>query len=371
MNRNYFLVCLLLAMLLAACGASADASNLNELEAELAAAQTTAEAAEEAPPGGASAEELAAAEEAIAELEGQLAAAEAAAAGGGDGFEVQATPLPADAEPVEGDAIGGGSDIDLLSHVPQAPEAAERLVIKDGEINLLVRDTDSAIDRVLQTTSDYGGYILSSSTWYEHDFKFASLTLALPSAEFERAMRRLRNIGIQVLSETASGQDVSAEYVDLESRLTNLEATAARIRGFLEDADTIEESLTISAQLAEVEAEINEVRGQMNFYQGRAAFSTITVAITPEFPTPTPSATPTQTATPTPTPTFTPTPTLTPTPAWNPGETFGDAAQVSAGIGRTIADILIWIVVVIGPFAVVLGVFVWGIWRVTRRAQKP
>src|SRR3990172_5309040 len=106
---------------------------------------------------------------------------------------------------------------------------------------------------------------------------YATLPLGIPSSQFEKALIFLRSLALQVTRETATGQDVSAEYTDLQSRLTNLEATAARVRDFLKDAKTIEDSLRISQQLSELESQIEQIKGQMSFYEGRAAFSTVTV----------------------------------------------------------------------------------------------
>ena len=229
-----------------------------------------------------------------------------------------------------------------------------RMVIKDAEMELLVRDTDQALANVTQMASDFGGYLISSQTWYDGDFKYATLRLAVPSASFETALNTLRILGIQVLRETASGQDVSAEYVDLQTRLTNLEATAARVRAFLEEAKTVEESLRVSAQLSELEGQIEQIKGQMRYYEGRTAFSTVTVFLTPERPTPTPTLTPT----------LTPTPTATP--SWNPGATFQEASGTLVTISQGTADLLIWAGVVLGPFALLFVALAWG-WRTARR----
>src|SRR5574341_1812786 len=274
-------------------------------------------------------------------------------------YAAAATKAPATAEPfstaapVDESAPGGASQ---LAYAP----AGSRLVIKDATLELLVGDTDVALARVTQFTADVGGYIISSQTWYTSGFKFAELRLGIPSAEFERALNQLRGLAIQVVSENASGQDVSAEYVDLQSRLTNLEATAARVREFLQDAKTVEESLRISQQLAELEAQIEQVKGQMRFYEGRSAFSTVTVRITPQYPTPTPTLTPTPTQTPTPTPTF------TPTPAWNPGSTFGQASGVLIDMTQFTVDAAIWIAVVGGPFILLGGIAI----VILRRMKK-
>ncbi len=266
------------------------------------------------------------------------------------GAEAGNPALPAATAPA-GDKESAPGTASPLAYAP----SGSQMVIKDAEMELLVRDTDVAIAQVTQMAADYQGYIISSQTWYTDGFKYASLRLGLPSAGFEKALNYLRGIGLQVLRENASGQDVSAEYVDLQSRLTNLEATAARVRDFLKDAKTVEESLRINQQLSDLEAQIEQVKGQMRYYEGRAAFSTVTVQLTPQYPTPTPSLTPTATFTPTPTATSTPTTTPSPTPAWNPGQTFNQASGVMVDMTQTIVDGLIWVFVVAGPFVLIAG----------------
>lgn len=296
--------------------------------------------------------------------------------GGAPPIEVAAAPTQAPAEfgaPVAG--VVGEADLQATAapasdsapgstgQLAYAPSGS-RLVIKDANLELLVKDPQASLDRVTQLTADVGGYIISSQTWYQDGFMFAQLRLGVPSAEFERTLTTLRKLALQVMREDASGQDVSAEYVDLQSQLTNLEATAARVREFLADAKTVEESLRISGQLSDLEGQIEKAKGQIRFYEGRAAFSTITVQLTPQYPTPTPTLTPTSTATPT------ATPTLTPTPAWNPGNTFGQASTVLVTMTQGTVDASIWIIIVGGPMIVLGGLFVLVLRRLLRGRSK-
>jgi hypothetical protein len=245
-----------------------------------------------------------------------------------------------------------------------------RMLIKNDEMRLLVDDTDVAIDGVTQIAADTLGYILSVRTWYQEGFKYATMTIGVPVNEFENALRRLRALGLKVQDENASGTDVTDQYVDLESRLRNLEATEARIRTFLDKALTVEESLEVNQKLAEITAQIEQVKGQMNYLRDRSAYSTITVHLSPQIPTPTPSPTPTIT----PTPTVTPIPTATPSPTpdvWRPGNTFKSATGVLGSITRTLGDMLIWITVVFGPFALLVGLLLSLGVHLRRRWLKP
>jgi hypothetical protein len=249
---------------------------------------------------------------------------------------------------------------DQLAFVP----AGSGMVIKDAEFELLVADTSQALNKATQKTADYGGYIISSQTWYQGEYLYAMLKLGIPSGNFEASLTYFRGLAVQVIREVATGQDVSAAYTDLQSQLINLEATAARVREFLADAKTVEESLRISGELSTLEAQIETIKGQMRYYEGRAAFSTVTLYLTPLFPTPTATLTPTPTNTPTPTPTFTPTPTAT---VWSPGETFGEASGVLVNVTQNLVDTLIWIGVVGGPFLLLLGLLFWAGRKVVKK----
>ncbi|MGD8397958.1 MAG: DUF4349 domain-containing protein [Anaerolineae bacterium] len=239
---------------------------------------------------------------------------------------------------------------------PVAPRV-DRMIIKDAELELLVADTDDALDSVTLIASDYGGYIVSSHTWVEGEFRYATLRMGVPAAEFENVLRRLRGLALEVTSEIASGEDVTDQYVDLQSRLTNLEATRDRIREFLDKAENVEEALQVNEQLSQVEAQIEEIQGRMNYLRDRAAYSTITVQLVPERPTPTP------------TPTATPTPTPTPV-AWRPGETFTAATDVLTTMLKGLVDLGIWALIILGPFVLPVAFVLWLVLR-RRRPKSP
>lgn len=237
-------------------------------------------------------------------------------------------------------------------------ERSNRMIVKNADVRLMVKDTDVAIDRATQIIADAGGYIVSSRVWYQdyygNNLKYASVTIGIPVDEFERALVRLRDLAVRVVDEVAAGDDVTEQYVDLQSQLTNLEATRARIQEFLQDAKTIDEALRINQELANIEAQIEQIKGRMNYLNDRSAYSTITINFEPEFPvlTPTPTATPRATATPIP---------------WNPGETFGEAKDTVTVLYQGIANFLIWVAVVVVPIFLPLALILWAVWKLMNR----
>ncbi|HET6822574.1 MAG TPA: DUF4349 domain-containing protein [Anaerolineales bacterium] len=239
-------------------------------------------------------------------------------------------------------------------------ERSNRMIIKNADVRLMVKDTDVAIDRATQIIGDAGGYIVSSRVWYQdyygNSLKYAAVTIGVPVDEFERTLVKLRDLAVRVVDEVASGDDVTEQYVDLQSQLTNLEATRARIQEFLQDAKTVDEALRINQELANIEAQIEQIKGRMNYLNDRSAFSTLTINFEPEFPVLTPTPTPT------------PYPTATPVP-WKPGETFTEAKNTVTVAYQGIADFLIWVAVVIVPIFLPLGLFLWAAWKLMNRKK--
>ena len=266
--------------------------------------------------------------------------------------ELSAPPADVSSAPV----YNTGADADAQ----RAAYAASHMIIKNGDIKLLVEDTDVAIDRATQAIGDMGGYIISSRVWYQpytdgENYKYATITIGVPVDQFERTLNRLRGLAVKVLDETASGEDVTNQFVDLQSQVTNLEATRDRIKSFLDEAQTTDEALRINAELTNVEAQIEQIKGQMNYLQDRSAYSTITVNLEPVLPE------------------IIETPTPTPTPnAWKPGETFENAKKAVTYAYQGIIDFLIWVFVVLVPIFAPPVLIIWGLWKFfTRKSKKP
>ncbi|MBK8781068.1 MAG: DUF4349 domain-containing protein [Anaerolineales bacterium] len=253
-------------------------------------------------------------------------------------------------------SIPEGAVFNTGSESPAA--AGNHLIIKNGDIKLLVEDTDVAIDRATQVVGDAGGYIVSSRVWYQpyydgKNYRYATITIGVPVQQFERTLSRLRGLAVQVLDETASGEDVTNQFVDLQSQLTNLEATRDRIKSFLEQSQNVDEALRINQELSNVEAQIEQIKGQMNYLQDRSAYSTITINFEPVLPEilPTPSPEPN---------------------IWQPGETFEHAAGTLTRAYQGIIDFLIWVFVVFLPIVAPPVLLIWLLFKLfTRKPKKP
>ncbi len=247
----------------------------------------------------------------------------------------------------EGDMVATPEPIGTAVH---QTAQQQRLIIKNGNMHITVEDTETAVNQATDTAVQMGGYIISQQVWDEGAYRFATMRLAVPVLRFEDALRTFRTLGT-VTDEAASGEDVTDEHVDLQSRLDNLIATRDRLRSFLDQATTIEEALRINEELKVVEEEIAVIQGRLNYLGDRAAFSTIDLALNPWIPTPTPS----------PTPTNTPIPTAQ---AWHPGDTVQLAAVDLQETAQGTADFGIYYGIVCGPWLVLFGLAGLVVWKI-------
>ncbi len=238
-----------------------------------------------------------------------------------------------------------------------------RLVIKEGTLEIMVEDTDAAVERALDIANTYNGYVLKQRVWDGEDrrYRYADITFGMPADDFEGLSQGLKTLGT-VLDETADGQDVTDEYGDQLAHLESLYATQERMRTFLEQADTITDTFTVHQELLKIEEEIGEVQGRANYLENRAASASLTVKIVPFIPTPTPS------------PTLTPTPTATPTPLptpveWRPGDTAETAVVTLQNTSQSVADVIIYFGILWCPWLLFLGFIIFIIWRLYRRMK--
>lgn len=267
-------------------------------------------------------------------------------------------PMPTQIAPAaQADTNSGAGSANVDMDVLAASYRSNRKIIKNAEVKLQVEDTDVAIDRATQIVADVGGYIISSRVWYQDyldkSYKYTTITIGVPVDQFERSLRRLRDLSLKVLDENATGQDVTDQYVDLQSQLDNLIATRDRIRAFLDQAQNVDEALRVNQQLAEVESQIEEIQGRMNYLSDRSAFSTITINMEPKLPE------------------FTPTPTPTPAP-WSLQGTVDDATGTLTTAYQGLMEVMVWVVLVIVPIIAPFALVFWALWRLaTRKKVAP
>lgn len=181
--------------------------------------------------------------------------------------------LAAPAEPAPAGSPGGGTT--ASSGGDQALEESRkdiggRLIIYTASMQVSVFNLADAIEKAELLPEKYGGYVQS--------IQGGTVVLKIPARKLRTCMNELGELGV-VEQRTLSADDVSAEYVDIESRIKALEATHKQLLELLSKARTVDEALHVRASLDSVSAELEVLKGRMRQLDNLIAFSTLTLSM--------------------------------------------------------------------------------------------
>jgi Flp pilus assembly protein TadB len=107
------------------------------------------------------------------------------------------------------------------------------------------------------------------------------MSIRVPAVRFEEVMDRLAALAVNVDSRSESAEDVTEEYVDLGARLESLEAARDRLLEIMAEARTTEDLLRAEEQLTQREAEIESIKGRMQYLEQSARLSSIWIELRP------------------------------------------------------------------------------------------
>jgi hypothetical protein len=188
--------------------------------------------------------------------------------------------MPASApEAVAQDAVANGSSVPAI--------AVERVVIQNADLAIVVSDVEGRMKNIQVMAQQMGGFVVSSNLYQNYTSDYvevpeAQITIRVPVEKLEDVLEQIKKDVVEVQNETRSGQDVTAEYVDLQSRLKNLEAAEAQLEKILETATETEDVVNVFNQLVYYREQIELVKGQIKYYDEAAALSAVSVRIVAE-----------------------------------------------------------------------------------------
>lgn len=207
-----------------------------------------------------------------------------AIAAGGCAARLAVTPAPTQPTPPPALLSAGekaayvGADAAAVANVT----GTERMVVRTASLDLVVPDTEKALEEIQAMARELGGYVVSVEAYQYQEGRQATVTFRVTSDALDTALERLRAMATTVRRESVSGQDVTDQYVDLRSRLHHLEAKEKQLLEFLDRAEDTEAVLAVYEHLSQTQAEIEQVKGRMQYLENQTALATITVSLTPD-----------------------------------------------------------------------------------------
>ena len=179
-----------------------------------------------------------------------------------------------------GSSASRGSDSGSKSEVPE--ENPEK-IIYSGDATIETTDFEKSIAALEAMIAEAGGFVQSSSVngnnYYDSSRGYtskrsASYTLRVPSEKFAVLMNSLSDIGNVPYTYTYT-ENVTAEYYDVQARLTALQAQEKRLLEMMEIAETVEDIIILEDRLTEVRYTIDSLQSSLNNWDRQVSYSTV------------------------------------------------------------------------------------------------
>ncbi|MBQ1171063.1 MAG: DUF4349 domain-containing protein [Lachnospiraceae bacterium] len=167
-----------------------------------------------------------------------------------------------------------GTDAEMLDE-----SASNRKLIRNVSMDVETEQFDALIGQIEEKTKALGGYIEDSYTYNgrsyrSSDTKNANLTIRIPSVKLDEFLSSVSEKS-NVTSKNETVTDVTLQYVDLESHKKALEAEQERLLEMIEQAETVEDMITIESRLSEVRYQLESQESQLRTFDNQIQYSTV------------------------------------------------------------------------------------------------
>ena len=294
-----------------------------------------------------------------------LAAIEPGAPAPAPESSVVAAPLDADAQDAAGRGMEAGLGVGATSDVPAggvsanaAPAGAAapapkmpRMIVRTAEMRIVVADTTKTVDAVTKAVEAMGGFVSGSNIWREGELLRATLKLRVPAEKLTSTLASIRTLATRVDNETIASEDVSQEYVDLESQVRNLEATEAELRELLivarKNSRRASEVLEVHEHLTMIRGQIEQAKGRMRYLSQVTSLSQISLEVLPDA-------------------------IMKPVVErqWQPFVIAKDAMRALVGAMQSAATVGIWFLIYVLPIFGMLALLIVALWKIARRSRQ-
>lgn len=159
---------------------------------------------------------------------------------------------------------------------PPPNEMPERVLLRTAECRMEVVEINQRVKAIERLVEQQAGY-LGDLNWQHYSYQEqVSMNLRVPAEDFQWVLDSIMKMAVEVNYQQLSTQDVTEEYVDVQTRLKTKKAVRDRYEEILRTkAKTVEEILLAEEQIRRLQEEIEAQEGRLRYLSQRAAMSTI------------------------------------------------------------------------------------------------
>lgn len=163
----------------------------------------------------------------------------------------------------------------------QAADAlSQRKLIRTVNMEVETKEFDQLMNTLERQVQSIGGYIENMESYNGSSYnsnrsnRYANLTLRIPKNELDGFLELVSDVG-NVVRRNESVEDVTLSYVDLESHRNALRTEQERLLALLEQAETLEDILTIEDRLSNVRYQLESMESRLRTMDNQVDYSTV------------------------------------------------------------------------------------------------
>jgi len=163
----------------------------------------------------------------------------------------------------------------------------ERLVIQNADLSIVVADPQIKMAAISAMAKELGGFVVSSNMYQSYlsngePVPEGSIMIRVPADKLDSALNQIKADAVEVRNENRSGQDVTQDYIDLNSQLHSMQAAADQLTKIMQSAEKTEDVLNVFTQLQSYNQQIEVIKGQIQYYEQASALSAISITLIAE-----------------------------------------------------------------------------------------
>jgi len=242
--------------------------------------------------------------------------------------------------PKEVSSSSGNQESEQLTNI------SERKVSKNAQLEIKVKSLDDSMNFITQKTNSYSGYIVNSSSNTpnsDYEIKTANMSVRVPSDSLDKFLKEIKVHANETKHESIYTQDITAEYIDVKAKITNMESSEQRLKNLLDKTESVNEIVEVEKELSRLRAEIDSLKGRFKFMENSVVTSLVHIYME-EIPNPVSIN----------------------DPSWNTRDIALDAIKALSSFGQFLVSVIVFIFV-FTPVWILIAGLIYGTKRLRNR----
>lgn len=157
---------------------------------------------------------------------------------------------------------------------------SEKKIIRNGRMGIEVSDLLQSKNKIDTLTKNFGAYYAEESFANTNDETTYNLTIRIPCLTFDKFVAKISEGTGKIEFKEINSNDVTEEFIDLETRLVNKRNYLNRYNELLKQAKSVKDIIEIEEKIRVIEEEIESSMGRLKYLSNQVEFSTLNLIIT-------------------------------------------------------------------------------------------